>query len=142
MRVKLLLLLLYGLGTTPLEPQEPLQLTRWHSPPTRTPSTLERFGRFFIRFYQRWITPANGPTCNFYPTCSAYALEALGQHGFWGIPMGAERIMRDHSQIHLYPLIQVHGTTRLYDPVEAHAPGERRKPLPSFFFLPETGRIP
>lgn len=34
-----------------------------------------------LRFYQRWISPALPPTCRFYPTCSAYAVEALTVHG-------------------------------------------------------------
>ncbi len=34
-----------------------------------------------LRFYQRWISPALPPTCRFYPTCSAYAVEALQVHG-------------------------------------------------------------
>ncbi|GAA1249940.1 hypothetical protein GCM10009609_11670 [Pseudonocardia aurantiaca] len=34
-----------------------------------------------LRFYQRWISPALPPTCRFYPTCSAYAIEALQVHG-------------------------------------------------------------
>jgi putative membrane protein insertion efficiency factor len=34
-----------------------------------------------ISGYQRWISPALPPTCRFYPTCSAYAIEALRVHG-------------------------------------------------------------
>jgi uncharacterized protein len=34
-----------------------------------------------VRFYQRAISPALPPRCRFYPTCSAYALEAIEQHG-------------------------------------------------------------
>jgi uncharacterized protein len=34
-----------------------------------------------LRGYQRWISPALPPTCRFYPTCSAYAIEALQVHG-------------------------------------------------------------
>lgn len=34
-----------------------------------------------IRFYRAWISPLLPPSCRFYPTCSAYALEALGVHG-------------------------------------------------------------
>jgi uncharacterized protein len=34
-----------------------------------------------IRAYQRWISPALPPSCRFYPSCSAYAVEALQVHG-------------------------------------------------------------
>lgn len=35
-----------------------------------------------IKFYQRCISPLKGPTCRFYPTCSAYAIEAIERYGF------------------------------------------------------------
>ncbi|MPZ64265.1 MAG: membrane protein insertion efficiency factor YidD [Pseudonocardiaceae bacterium] len=34
-----------------------------------------------LRFYQQWISSALPPTCRFYPSCSAYAVDALGVHG-------------------------------------------------------------
>ena len=34
-----------------------------------------------IRFYQLFISPVLLPACRFYPTCSAYALEAIMTHG-------------------------------------------------------------
>jgi putative membrane protein insertion efficiency factor len=34
-----------------------------------------------VRFYQRAISPAFPPRCRFYPSCSAYAVEAIERHG-------------------------------------------------------------
>ncbi|MGK0359032.1 MAG: putative membrane protein insertion efficiency factor [Bradymonadia bacterium] len=33
-----------------------------------------------VRFYRRFISPLTPPSCRFYPTCSAFALEALQTH--------------------------------------------------------------
>jgi putative membrane protein insertion efficiency factor len=34
-----------------------------------------------IRGYQKFISPLFGPTCRYYPSCSAYALGAVRVHG-------------------------------------------------------------
>ncbi len=34
-----------------------------------------------IRFYQRNISPACPPRCRYYPTCSAYAYQAITKYG-------------------------------------------------------------
>jgi uncharacterized protein len=34
-----------------------------------------------IRGYQRFVSPLFGPTCRYYPSCSAYALGAVRIHG-------------------------------------------------------------
>ena len=34
-----------------------------------------------VGFYQRAISPALPPRCRFFPTCSAYAAEAIAVHG-------------------------------------------------------------
>lgn len=50
-----------------------------------------------IRFYQRFISPALPPTCRYYPSCSAYAVGALQQHGAArGLWLAVRRIGRCH----------------------------------------------
>ena len=34
-----------------------------------------------IRFYQTAISPACPPRCRYYPTCSAYAYQAINKYG-------------------------------------------------------------
>lgn len=50
-----------------------------------------------IRLYQRLLSPLLGPRCRFHPTCSAYAVQALQQHGaLRGSMLAARRIARCH----------------------------------------------
>ncbi|MBI3171447.1 MAG: membrane protein insertion efficiency factor YidD [Hydrocarboniphaga effusa] len=50
-----------------------------------------------IRIYRRLLSPLLGPRCRFYPSCSAYALEALQRHGAArGSWLAARRIVRCH----------------------------------------------
>ncbi|MET7393076.1 membrane protein insertion efficiency factor YidD [Dactylosporangium sp. NPDC005572] len=47
--------------------------------------------------YRRWISPALPARCRFYPSCSAYALEAVGTHGaVKGIALAIWRLLRCH----------------------------------------------
>ncbi|MRN53583.1 membrane protein insertion efficiency factor YidD [Paenibacillus monticola] len=50
-----------------------------------------------IRVYRKFISPIKPATCRFYPTCSAYALEAIEVHGpLKGSWLAAKRISRCH----------------------------------------------
>ncbi|RCX23122.1 hypothetical protein DFP94_101715 [Fontibacillus phaseoli] len=50
-----------------------------------------------IHFYRKFISPLKPPTCRFYPTCSAYALEAIEVHGpIKGPLLAAKRIAKCH----------------------------------------------
>lgn len=50
-----------------------------------------------IRIYRRLFSPLLGPRCRFYPSCSAYALAALQQHGAArGSWLTLRRIVRCH----------------------------------------------
>ncbi|WP_054957678.1 membrane protein insertion efficiency factor YidD [Paenibacillus dakarensis] len=50
-----------------------------------------------IHIYRKFISPLKPATCRFYPTCSAYALEAIEVHGaLKGSWLAAKRIARCH----------------------------------------------
>jgi putative membrane protein insertion efficiency factor len=45
--------------------------------------------------YQKHISPRLGPRCRFYPTCSAYAYNAIERFGvFWGGFLAFWRLLR------------------------------------------------
>ena len=51
----------------------------------------------FVRIYQLFIGPLLPASCRYYPSCSAYAIEALERHGAWrGLIMAVRRIARCH----------------------------------------------
>jgi len=50
-----------------------------------------------IRAYQVLVSPLLGPRCRFYPSCSAYAIEAVRTHGpLIGHYLAARRLLRCH----------------------------------------------
>jgi hypothetical protein len=66
-------------------------------PGTGAQSTLARACSALIAFYRRWISPLLGRHCRFYPSCSAYAAQAIRRYGAWrGGTMAARRLMRCH----------------------------------------------
>jgi putative membrane protein insertion efficiency factor len=50
-----------------------------------------------IRGYQLWVSPLLPGACRYYPTCSAYAIQALEKHGVVaGSWLTLRRIARCH----------------------------------------------
>lgn len=50
-----------------------------------------------VRGYQLLISPLLGPTCRYYPSCSAYAVQALQVHGaVKGTWLAVRRLLRCH----------------------------------------------
>jgi len=50
-----------------------------------------------IVLYRWLISPWLGPRCRFFPSCSAYTLEALSRYGVMrGVPLSLRRLVRCH----------------------------------------------
>ena len=85
-----------------------------HTPPAQPEGTAQSAARVAI-------SPADGAGCNFYPSCSHYAWQAIRAHGLLrGAVMGSERLQRAHGGWD-YPTCEAAGRSYLYDPVEANA---------------------
>lgn len=62
-----------------------------------------------VRFYRRYLSPLRPPCCRFIPTCSEYALQAIGKYGaFKGGWLTLKRLLRCHP---------FYKGGRIYDPV-------------------------
>ncbi len=62
---------------------------------SRPTSVVARMLTVPIVAYRRWISPALPARCRFYPSCSAYAVEAIATHGAWrGLRLAIWRLLR------------------------------------------------
>ena len=58
---------------------------------------MKRLLLLLVRFYRCCISPLLPPSCRYYPTCSAYAMEAIERYGARrGGWMALRRILRCH----------------------------------------------
>lgn len=58
---------------------------------------MKRLFIALIRFYQLAISPYLGANCRYYPTCSAYTIQAIEKYGaLKGLWLGLKRICRCH----------------------------------------------
>jgi putative membrane protein insertion efficiency factor len=56
-----------------------------------------RLGIFAVRAYQVALAPFAGGACRFHPSCSAYAIGALAEHGLLrGAWLACRRVARCH----------------------------------------------
>ena len=54
-----------------------------------------------IRLYQRVISPMIGPHCKYYPSCSDYAAQAIGDYGILrGLILAGWRLLRCNPWSH------------------------------------------
>ncbi|MDR2702038.1 MAG: membrane protein insertion efficiency factor YidD [Spirochaetaceae bacterium] len=58
---------------------------------------IQKFILFLVWLYQKAVSPYLRPCCRYYPSCSAYAFEAVQKHGaFRGSFFAVKRILRCH----------------------------------------------
>ena len=58
---------------------------------------MKRLLLLLVQFYRSCISPLLPPSCRYYPTCSAYAMEAIERYGTRrGGWMALRRILRCH----------------------------------------------
>ncbi|MCC7008254.1 MAG: membrane protein insertion efficiency factor YidD [Acidobacteria bacterium] len=56
-----------------------------------------RLGVLLVQAYQLGLSPFTGGACRFHPSCSAYATQALQEHGLVrGLWLAAWRVARCH----------------------------------------------
>jgi putative membrane protein insertion efficiency factor len=76
-------------------PKSPLVQPRTIKTVQNQQTTLGSFLLGSVRFFQKRISPIDGPRCSFSPTCSQFGYEAVHDHGpTLGIVMTADRLMR------------------------------------------------
>jgi len=102
-------------------------LERWSGTyrehPVKATNPVSIPARWLIRIFQRYISPVDGASCSFYPSCSSYGLQAIEKHGVLiGIPMATERIIRNHHPNNpaRYPVSEIGRHFYYLDPVEAN----------------------
>lgn len=72
-----------------------------------------------VRFFQKFISPVDGPRCPMYPTCSAYSLQALHKHGpFLGTLLTVDRLYREGDPHEHGQPLNKWGRIRFYDPLK------------------------
>jgi putative component of membrane protein insertase Oxa1/YidC/SpoIIIJ protein YidD len=81
-----------------------------------------RPGRWIVRFYRAAIGPAIGSRCDLQPSCSEYFLHASHAHGLLGIPVMADRFIREPSVVSAkeQPVVMPDGRIRYADPLSDH----------------------
>jgi putative membrane protein insertion efficiency factor len=76
-------------------PKSVLVQSRVNRTEQNQPTMLGSFLLGSVRFFQKQISPIDGPRCSFSPTCSQFGYEAVHDHGpALGIIMTADRLMR------------------------------------------------
>ena len=93
----------------------------WDVPQNKRESKDNRVNplRSAIKLFQKYISPVDGARCSMYPTCSAYARQAVEQHGpLLGTFIFVDRLYHEGDPIEHHHQINKFGYIRYYDPLE------------------------
>ncbi|MDD2235704.1 MAG: membrane protein insertion efficiency factor YidD [Kiritimatiellae bacterium] len=86
-----------------------------------SPGILSIPGRAVVAFYRFAVSPALGARCSLEPSCSEYFRQASAKHGLLGIPIQADRFMREPSVVSAAEKpVLINGKTRFADPLSDH----------------------
>ena len=78
-------------------------------------------GKWIVAFYREMVRPAIGGRCSLEPSCSEYFRQASEKHGLLGLPIQADRFIREPSVIQAAEKpIPVKEGVRYYDPLSDH----------------------
>jgi hypothetical protein len=76
-------------------PQQPLEGPPAAAQTLPPPQAARQLLMTPIRWFQRYVSPMDGPRCRFAPTCSSFGYAAVRDHGVWhGTLMTADRLLR------------------------------------------------
>ena len=72
-----------------------------------------------VKFFNKYISGADGNRCQMYPSCSKYCIEAFNKHGsLLGWIMCCDRLVRcGRDEAKLSAPVFINGEKRSYDPV-------------------------
>lgn len=101
----------------------PLEVWRECRPRPKSGGSLTaRPGQWIVKFYRAQISPAIGSRCDLHPSCSEYFKQASQTHGLLGVPLMADRFIREPSVVSAkeQPVVLPDGHVRYADPVSAH----------------------
>jgi hypothetical protein len=74
---------------------------------------------WFVRAFRATVSRVDGNRCPSYPSCSAYALEAVEKHGpLLGAVLTAGRLVSESDEAAFSPRVYVGGAWKVYAPVE------------------------
>lgn len=93
------------------------------------PGILSIPGRTVVAFYRFAVSPALGARCSLQPSCSEYFRQASAKHGLLGIPIQADRFIREPSVVSdAETPVTVNGEIRIADPLSDHDFWMQKKP--------------